>query len=164
MKDVSAQDSRNGTVSISVKSTHLQLKMPAHTASLHFAPYPEHGLNVVCATCRRRIRTGRGVPIHLQLRSHRLFSENFEEFAHLVDCATLYHTGAFPPGERHAYSLKKHGFADPDCCTTTKLSASSHAMFIFLACLSSKGWWHNTLPCGMAGVHRGHTQAQRAHW
>ena len=43
---------------------------------------------------RRRIRTGRGVPIHLQLRSHRLFSENFEEFAHLVDSATLYHTGA----------------------------------------------------------------------
>jgi len=49
---------------------------------------------------RRRIRTGRGVPIHLQLRSHRLFSENFEEFAHLVDCATLYHTGA-----RHACGL-----------------------------------------------------------
>lgn len=42
----------------------------------------------------RKIRTGRGVPIPSQLRSHRLFSQNFEELAKLVDSATLYHTGS----------------------------------------------------------------------
>ena len=41
----------------------------------------------------RKIRTGRSVPVPSQLRSHRLFSENFETFANLVDSATLYHTG-----------------------------------------------------------------------
>ncbi|GMH36595.1 hypothetical protein BSKO_04468 [Bryopsis sp. KO-2023] len=41
----------------------------------------------------RKLRTGRGVPISSQLRSHRLFSENFEKIAKLVDSATLYHTG-----------------------------------------------------------------------
>jgi hypothetical protein len=41
-----------------------------------------------------QVRTQRGVPIHSQLRSHKLFSTHFEEFAHLVDSATLYHTGA----------------------------------------------------------------------
>lgn len=41
----------------------------------------------------RKIRTGRGVPISLQLRSHRLCSENFAHYAMLVDAATLYHTG-----------------------------------------------------------------------
>ncbi|KAK9832479.1 hypothetical protein WJX81_000145 [Elliptochloris bilobata] len=71
---------------------------PPATAKL---PYRIELVGVTCdpglAVARgiwRRIRTGRGVPIHLQLRSHRLFSENFDEFAHLVDCATLYHTGA----------------------------------------------------------------------
>eukprot|EP00884_Botryococcus_braunii_P011681 jgi/Botrbrau1/20513/Bobra.145_2s0066.1 len=42
----------------------------------------------------RKIRTGRGVPISAQLRSHRLFSENFARCAMLVDVATLYHTGS----------------------------------------------------------------------
>jgi hypothetical protein len=41
----------------------------------------------------RKIRTGRSVPVHSQLRSHRLFAENFEDFANAVDSATLYHTG-----------------------------------------------------------------------
>lgn len=41
----------------------------------------------------RKIRTGRSVPVTAQLRSHRLFSENFEAFTGLVDCATLYDTG-----------------------------------------------------------------------
>ena len=41
----------------------------------------------------RKLRTGRSVPVPAQLRSHRLFSENFEHIAHLVDSATLYHTG-----------------------------------------------------------------------
>ncbi|KAK9816033.1 hypothetical protein WJX74_000855 [Apatococcus lobatus] len=42
----------------------------------------------------RKLRTGRSVPVSAQLRSHRLFSDNFEHIAHLVDSATLYHTGA----------------------------------------------------------------------
>ena len=41
-----------------------------------------------------QIRTGRGVPISSQLRSHQLFSQNFDCFTGLVDSATLYHTGA----------------------------------------------------------------------
>ncbi len=41
-----------------------------------------------------QVRTSRGVPIQSQLRSHQLFSENFEELALLADSATLYHTGA----------------------------------------------------------------------
>ena len=44
----------------------------------------------------RKIRTGRSVPIDSQLRSHRLFSDNWSRLAHQVDMATLYHTGAFP--------------------------------------------------------------------
>ena len=42
----------------------------------------------------RKLRSGRSVPIPSQLRSHRLFSENWEGLAHSVDSATLYHTGA----------------------------------------------------------------------
>ena len=44
----------------------------------------------------RKIRTGRSVPVPSQLRSHRLFAENFETFAGLVDSTTLYHTGSQP--------------------------------------------------------------------
>lgn len=36
------------------------------------------------------------MPISSQLRSHRLFSENWERLAYLVDAATLYHTGLRP--------------------------------------------------------------------
>ncbi|CAD7696114.1 unnamed protein product [Ostreobium quekettii] len=42
----------------------------------------------------RKLRTGRGVPVSSQLRSHRLFAQNFETMADLVDTATLYHTGS----------------------------------------------------------------------
>jgi len=42
----------------------------------------------------RQIITGRGVPVHSQLRSHRLFSENFEEYVNLVDGAMLYDNSA----------------------------------------------------------------------
>ena len=42
----------------------------------------------------RKLRSGRSVPIPSQLRSHRLFSENWEGLAHAVDSAKLYHTGA----------------------------------------------------------------------
>ncbi|KAK9905596.1 hypothetical protein WJX75_002717 [Coccomyxa subellipsoidea] len=42
----------------------------------------------------RKLRTGRSVPISSQLRSHRLFSDNWERLAHLTDSATLYHTGS----------------------------------------------------------------------
>ncbi len=45
----------------------------------------------------RKLRTGRSVPISSQLRSHRLFSDNWERLAHLADSATLYHTGACLP-------------------------------------------------------------------
>jgi hypothetical protein len=46
----------------------------------------------------RKLRSGRSVPVAAQLRSHRLFSENWEGLAHAVDSATLYHTGeALPP-------------------------------------------------------------------
>ena len=43
--------------------------------------------------CDAGCRSGRSVPISSQLRSHRLFSENWERLAYLVDAATLYHTG-----------------------------------------------------------------------
>ena len=41
----------------------------------------------------RKLRTGRSVRSATLLRSHRLFSEHYERTAHLVDVATLYHTG-----------------------------------------------------------------------
>ena len=50
----------------------------------------EHGGALTC-------RSGRSVPISSQLRSHRLFSENWERLAYLVDAATLYHTGKHMP-------------------------------------------------------------------
>ena len=61
----------------------------------------------------RKIRTGRSVPVPSQLRSHRLFAENFENFANAADSATLYHTGKqwfrilSLPGERDSvgYSI-----------------------------------------------------------
>jgi hypothetical protein len=43
----------------------------------------------------RRLRSGRGVPVDAQLRSHRLFSANWTTFCKILDSATLYHTGAF---------------------------------------------------------------------
>ena len=55
-------------------------------------PLPCAGLAVVRGVWRR-VRTGRSVPVRAQLRSHRLFAENFEAVADLVDSATLYHTG-----------------------------------------------------------------------
>ena len=41
---------------------------------------------------RRKLVTGRGVPVSAQLRSHRMFSENFEKYLPLVDRAYLYDT------------------------------------------------------------------------
>lgn len=38
----------------------------------------------------RKIVSGRGVPIPSQIRSHKLFSENFEKYCELVDEFTLY--------------------------------------------------------------------------
>lgn len=65
-------------------------------------PYRIELMGVTCDTglavargIWRKIRSGRSVPVRSQLRSHRLFSRNFETFAGLVDAATLYHTGAF---------------------------------------------------------------------
>lgn len=52
----------------------------------------------------RKIRTGRSVPVASQLRSHRLFSENWEHLAHLVDMATMFNTGVCAvPGNEHAH-------------------------------------------------------------
>lgn len=57
-----------------------------------------HHLAVLLCLCNAhmQVRTQRGVPIHSQLRSHKLFSTHFEDFAHLSDSCTLYHTGAVP--------------------------------------------------------------------
>jgi len=64
-------------------------------------PYRIEMIGVTCdpglAVCRgiwRWLSIGRGVPISAQLRSHRLFAENFEGYTQLVDSATLYFTGA----------------------------------------------------------------------
>ena len=64
-------------------------------------PYRVEVIGVTCdpglAVARgvwRKLRTGRSVRSATLLRSHRLFSEHFERTAHLVDVATLYHTGA----------------------------------------------------------------------
>jgi len=48
---------------------------------------------------RRYMATGRGVPISGQLRSHRLFSENFESYLSLFDRTVLYDlsSGNCPP-------------------------------------------------------------------
>ncbi|KEG12527.1 hypothetical protein DQ04_01641060 [Trypanosoma grayi] len=43
----------------------------------------------------RMFSTGRGVPIPMQLRSFRLFSENFAEYLRWVDSATLYNNNVF---------------------------------------------------------------------
>jgi len=63
-------------------------------------PYRVEVIGVTCdpglAVARgvwRKLRTGRSVRSATLLRSHRLFSEHFERTAHLVDVATLYHTG-----------------------------------------------------------------------
>ena len=44
----------------------------------------------------RRLRSGRGVAVAAQLRSHRLFSDNWTKICKMMDSATLYHTGAHP--------------------------------------------------------------------
>lgn len=41
---------------------------------------------------RRKMMTGRGVPVSPQLRSHRLYSEHFESYLPLLDTASLYDT------------------------------------------------------------------------
>ncbi|EAN92405.1 hypothetical protein C3747_130g44 [Trypanosoma cruzi] len=43
----------------------------------------------------RWFSTGRGVPIPMQLRSFRLFAENFERYIELVDSATLFNNNVF---------------------------------------------------------------------
>ena len=67
----------------------------------------EHGRALTC-------RSGRSVPISSQLRSHRLFSENWERLAYLVDAATLYHTGKhLSPFKHPTWSYKRS--ASPAC-------------------------------------------------
>ena len=64
----------------------------------------------------RKLRSGRSVPISSQLRSHRLFSENWERLAHLVDAATLYHTGRASWGL--CGLLPESGEVSGTCCPT----------------------------------------------
>ncbi len=68
----------------------------------HHKPYRIEVIGVTCdpglAVARgvwRKLRTGRSVRSATLLRSHRLFSEHYERTAHLVDVATLYHTGNY---------------------------------------------------------------------
>ena len=62
-----------------------------------------------------QIRTGRGVPISSQLRSHQLFSQNFDCFAGLVDSATLYHTGDHTcPRTQPMTSVNPNDDTDPE--------------------------------------------------
>ena len=53
----------------------------------------------------RKLRTGRSVRSATLLKSHRLFSEHYEHTAHLVDVATLYHTGQRSCQEHQAVGL-----------------------------------------------------------
>ena len=68
----------------------------------------------------RKLRTGRSVRSATLLRSHRLFSEHFERTAHLVDVATLYHTGA--------------GLQSIVLSAATRSSGAMHAPACFGAC------------------------------
>ena len=70
-------------------------------APLTHLPYRVEVVGVTCdpalAVARgvwRRLRSGRGVPVAEQLRSHRLFSAGFATAAALADSATLFHTGS----------------------------------------------------------------------
>jgi hypothetical protein len=74
----------------------------------------------------RKLRTGRSVPIPSQLRSHRLFSENFERLAHLVDSATLYHTGALPCTALPARPAKAQLPAHPSLVYPATVRCSIH--------------------------------------
>ena len=62
-------------------------------------------------------RSGRSVPISSQLRSHRLFSENWERLAYLVDAATLYHTGLRPLSSQAPQSVHTPLIASHTGCT-----------------------------------------------
>ena len=56
---------------------------------------------------RRKLLTGRGVPVFGQLRSHRLFSENFESYLELLDKAMLFDTSE--TGEPRKVAMKESG-------------------------------------------------------
>lgn len=56
---------------------------------------------------RRKLITNRGVPVTGQLRSHRLFSENFESYLDLLDKGTLFDTSC--RGDPDRVALKETG-------------------------------------------------------
>jgi hypothetical protein len=62
----------------------------------------------ILPVCRRAILTGRGVPVEAQLRSHRMFAASFENYARLVDRASLYVTNGF--GSEPELVALKDGF------------------------------------------------------
>ena len=75
---------------------------PAPCPKAHKQPYQIELVGVTCsptlAVARgfwRKLRSGRGVPVSAQLRSHRLFARNWCTYCKLLDSATLYHTGAY---------------------------------------------------------------------
>ena len=64
---------------------------------------------------RRKLITGRGVPANGQLRSHRLYSENFEPYLDLIDKVVLFDTSG--PGDPQMVATKETGqplLRDPD--------------------------------------------------
>ena len=74
---------------------------PAPCPAIRKKPYNIELVGVTCApelaVARgfwRHLRSGRGVPVAAQLRSHRLFADNWPRYCKLLNSATLYHTGA----------------------------------------------------------------------
>jgi hypothetical protein len=64
---------------------------------------------------RRKLITSRGVPVRGQLRSHRLYSENFEPYLPLFDKVSLYDTSGV--GDPQMVALKEKGqplLCEPD--------------------------------------------------
>jgi hypothetical protein len=67
-------------------------------------PRPPYRIKMVGVTCdpaiavgrgfRRKVITGRGVPLPPQIRSHRLYSQHFLDYVPLVDEASLYDTSS----------------------------------------------------------------------
>lgn len=60
----------------------------------------------------RRITTGRGVAVSDQLRSHALFSQNFDEYVNMVDAAYLFDTTlpSIEDADKKDYTMQLVGF------------------------------------------------------
>ncbi|CAI6002639.1 unnamed protein product [Closterium sp. NIES-64] len=90
----------------------------------HRLPYRIELVGVMCDAhlavvrgMRRAILTKRGVPVHEQLRSHKLFASSVEAYCDLVDVATLYSTNHMGgPPQLIGY---KEGTSPPRSAPTT---------------------------------------------